>query len=127
MSTSPTNGATTPTSFSFNVFPTSAPASSQGSSLEGLGDTLRNSVHGFQEMVLKVYTVVQKVFAEILKRLSLIVSGFDLFSVCMKKMGEAFGPTPIASPDLGTTLKQILASLNISGTPTTPMGTPTVL
>lgn len=96
----------------------------QGSSMRQLGGTLISSVEKLQAMMLKVQNVVQMIFAELFGRLASIMASFRSFSVCIEKLEEAFCPKPVSSPDLGTSIKQILASLNGISVPLPHMPTP---
>jgi hypothetical protein len=90
----------------------------QGGSLQQLGGTLVTAVETFQAIVLKIQKVVQLVFAELLERLSSIMSCFQSFNAAIAKLEEALSPKPVVAIDLGTSIKQILASLNLPVAPT---------
>jgi hypothetical protein len=123
MSTSAVNGAFFP---AINVEGLASRPQVQGGSLKQLGGTLIGAVETLQGMILKIQDVVHMVFAEILGRLASIMTCFQSFRVCMDKLEEAFCPKPVASPDLGATIKQILASLSFVPIPVPPRDRPDV-
>lgn len=86
----------------------------QGESLRQLSGTLVSAVETFQAIIQKIQNVVQMVFAELLERLSSIMSCFQSFNVAIAKLEEALSPKPVVAVDLGTSIKQILASINLS-------------
>jgi vacuolar-type H+-ATPase subunit D/Vma8 len=109
MSTAVVSGVSIPTIHVEGQAPNSQ---TQGGSLRQLSGTLIGAVSTFQEMIMKVQNVVQMVFAELMGRLASIMLSLQSFSVSMEKLEEAFCPKPVASPDLGASIKQILASLS---------------
>jgi hypothetical protein len=84
----------------------------QSGSLGRLRGTLVGIVEKIREMILKIQNVVHMVFAELLGRLTSMALGFQSFSVCIEKLEETFCPRPVASPNLGDSIKQFVASLN---------------
>lgn len=88
-----------------------------GFSVGNLGGTLTESVGKIQGLIVKIQNVVQMVFDELLARLALIMTCCTSFSVCISNLQEAFCQKPVASPALGETFKQFMATLNATPVP----------